>query len=44
VGEHPHRGRGRGVEWVFLGEKKPGRKITFEMQINKITNKNFFKK
>jgi hypothetical protein len=37
VTEHPQRGRGRG--WRLV-EGKLGRVITFEMSINKITNKN----
>ena len=35
--EHPQRGRGRGWRLVV---GKLGRVITFEMSINKITNKN----
>jgi hypothetical protein len=38
VGEHPHRGRGGGKRKGFV-EGKLGRGITFEMPINKITNK-----
>jgi hypothetical protein len=39
MGEHPHRIRGeRGCDMGFA-ERKPGRGITFERQINKITNK-----
>jgi hypothetical protein len=30
VGEHPHRGRGRGRRWGFP-EGRPGKGITFEM-------------
>jgi hypothetical protein len=40
VGEHPHRSRGRGGEGGGDAEGKPRKGITFEMQINKITNKN----
>jgi hypothetical protein len=39
VREHPHRSRGGGLDRGF-GEGKWGRVITFEMQINKISNKN----
>jgi hypothetical protein len=42
VGEHPHRSRGGGWESGFL-EGKPGKGITFEMQMKKISNKNFLK-
>ena len=35
--EHPHKGRGEGGD-KGLAEGKLGRGITFEMQINKITN------
>jgi hypothetical protein len=38
VGEHPHGGRGRG-EWNGgFSEGKPGRGITLDIQINKITD------
>ena len=38
VGEHPHRGTEEGRADGGLVEGKLGREITFEMQINKITN------
>ena len=38
IGELPHRSGGRGWDRGFT-EEKPGRRITFEMKINKITNK-----
>jgi len=37
-GEHPHRSRRRGMGWGFP-EGRPGKGITFEMQIKKICNK-----
>jgi hypothetical protein len=37
VGEHPQRSRGRSE----FSEGKVGKGITFERQINKITNKKF---
>jgi hypothetical protein len=39
VGEHPHRGREGGGSRGFVAGKL-GSKITFEMSINKISNKN----
>ena len=45
VGEHPQRNRGKGDGWDRgVVEGKLGRGITFEMYINKITNKNWGKK
>jgi hypothetical protein len=39
VEEHPHRSRGReGVIACFQEGGKPGKGITFEMQIKKISN------
>lgn len=43
VGEHGGRGRGEEVRLGFL-EGKLERRITFEMYINRITNKHFFKR
>jgi hypothetical protein len=40
VGKHPHRSGEEGGWDRWLAEGKPGRGITFEMYINKITNKN----
>jgi hypothetical protein len=37
VGEHPHRGRG--MEDKIGLEGRPGKGLTFEMQIKKIPNK-----
>ena len=42
VGEHLHRSKSKGQDREF-SEGKLERGITFEMQINKITNKNFKK-
>jgi hypothetical protein len=41
--EYPHGGGGGGRGWGFV-EGKLGRRITSEMSINKIINKNFLKK
>ena len=41
MGEHPHRGRREGGGDRGLVEEKLRRGITFEMQINKITNVDF---
>jgi hypothetical protein len=39
VGEHPHRVRGEGKWDREFPEGRPGKGITFEMQIKKISNK-----
>jgi hypothetical protein len=41
VGEYPHKRRGRGDVMGGFPEEKLGKRITFEIQINKISNKNF---
>jgi hypothetical protein len=41
VGENPHRIRENGGRDRGLVDGKQGRGITFEMQINKISNKNY---
>jgi hypothetical protein len=38
VDEHPHRDRGR-REGIVFAAGKPGRRITCEVKINKMTNK-----
>jgi len=41
--EHPHRIRCRGKWNGGVPEGKPGKGITFEMEINKISNKKKFR-
>jgi hypothetical protein len=40
MGELPHESSGMGGSDRSFAEGKPGRGITFEMKIHKITNKN----